>query len=66
MILKNYKFEFEVAWKPFLNEILMDKMLYLKTWLFKNVEQTNDISQKNKFKTKFLQKKIMTHICVCT
>jgi hypothetical protein len=45
MILKNYKFGFEVAWKQVLNEILMDRMLYLKTWLFKDVEQTNDISQ---------------------
>ncbi len=45
MILKNYKFGFEVAWKQFLNEILMDQMLDLKTWLFKDVEQTNDISQ---------------------
>jgi hypothetical protein len=25
----------------------MDKMLYMKTWLFKDVEQTNDISPKN-------------------
>jgi len=45
MILNNYKFGFEVAWKQFLNENLMDQMLYLKTWLFNNVEQTNDISQ---------------------
>jgi hypothetical protein len=44
--LKNYKFGFEVAWKQFEIENLMDKMLYLKTWLFKDVEQKIDISQK--------------------
>jgi hypothetical protein len=44
--LKNYKFGFEVTWEKKINEKLMDKMLYLKTWLFKDVEQTNDISQK--------------------
>jgi hypothetical protein len=48
MILHNYTFGFEVAQKQILNEILMDKMLYLKTWLFKNVQQTNDISPQKK------------------
>jgi hypothetical protein len=57
-ILKNYKFGFEVAWKQFLNENLMDKMLYLKTWLFKDVEQTNDISPKKKKKKLNLYKNL--------
>ncbi len=41
----------------------MDKMLHLKTQLFKDVEQTNDISQKENLKTKVVQK-LMTHICM--
>ncbi len=62
MILKNYKFGFEVAWKKRINEILMDKMFYLKTWLFKDVEQTNDISQKKTKKLNLYKK--LWHIYV--